>query len=166
MNLLWVLANLLIVLAAITVGYERKQNRRAPRIPAQLAVSVTDPLRQKCYAATTVDLSKGGASLRMSEPLPADLEVVNVEYSNPHDKITMNVPAQIINQQGTFVRLEWRNRTIQDETSIVEMIFGRSDAWSHWSDYSKDKPLHSLNLLARGIINFMLIVVLRRRPIG
>lgn len=166
MNLLWVLANLLIVLAAITVGYERKQNRRAPRIPAQLAVSVTDPLCQKCYAATTVDLSKGGASLRMSEPLPADLEVVNVEYSNPHDKITMNVPAQIINQQGTFVRLEWRNRTIQDETSIVEMIFGRSDAWSHWSDYSKDKPLHSLNLLARGIINFMLIVVLRRRPIG
>lgn len=166
MNLLWVLANLLIVLAAITVGYERKQNRRAPRIPARLPVTVIDPDKQTRHAATTVDLSKGGVSLRMCEPLPAGLETVHVEYINVHDKIKMNVPAQIINQQDTFVRLEWRNSTLADETGIVEMIFGRSDAWSHWSDYSYDKPLHSLNLLARGIINFMLVVVLRRRPLS
>ena len=166
MNLLWVLANLLIVLAAITVGYERKQHRRTPRISAQLPVSMIDPVQQKRYAATTVDLSKGGLSLRTTEPVPAELESVSVEYINPGDKITMNVPAQIINRQDTFVRLEWRNSTLRDEMGIVEMIFGRSDAWSHWSDYSNDKPLHSLSLLARGIINFMLVVVLRRRSLG
>ena len=166
MNLLWVLANLLIVLAAITVGYERKQNRRAPRIPAQLAVTVIDPAAQQRYTATTVDLSKGGVSLRMSDPLPAGLQTVHVEYVNLHDKIRMNVPAQIINQQGTFARLEWRNSTLGDETGIVEMIFGRSDAWSHWSDYSQDKPLHSFNLLARGIINFLLVAVFRRHPLN
>ncbi|MFT8675030.1 MAG: UDP-forming cellulose synthase catalytic subunit [Acetobacter sp.] len=165
MNLMWVSANLLIVLAAITVGYERKQIRRAPRIPAQLAVTVLAPGQPQRYEARTLDLSKGGLSLQMLQPLPPGLETVNVEYVNNADKITANVPAHIINQQDNIVRLEWRSRNIRDETDIVEMIFGRSDAWSHWSDYSNDKPLHSLNLLARGIVNFMFVVVLRRRPL-
>ncbi|MBX0345075.1 UDP-forming cellulose synthase catalytic subunit [Acetobacter sp. TBRC 12305] len=165
MNLLWVLANLLIVLAAITVGYERKQIRRAPRIPAQLSVNVLAPDGAQRYAGQTLDLSKGGLSLRMQDPLPAGLQTVHVEYVNQKDKIITNVPASIINQQDNIVRLEWRSRDIRDETEIVEMIFGRSDAWSHWSDYSNDKPLHSLNLLARGIANFIVVVVLRRRPL-
>ncbi|MFT9258263.1 MAG: UDP-forming cellulose synthase catalytic subunit [Acetobacter sp.] len=162
LNLAWVSANLLIVLAAITVGYERKQVRRAPRIPAQLAVTVLSPEQNHRYAAKTLDLSKGGLSLKMLKPLPPGLETVNVEYLNPRDKIAANVPAHIINQQDDIVRLEWRSRNIQDETNIVEMIFGRSDAWSHWSDYSADKPLHSLNLIARGIMNFGFMILKRR----
>ncbi|MFT8369037.1 UDP-forming cellulose synthase catalytic subunit [Acetobacter papayae] len=164
MNLLWITGNLLIVLAAITVGYERKQVRRAPRISAQLDIVLRDSVGQQRYPAQTQDLSKGGLSVKMLGPLPADMQTVEVEYINTRDKITVRVPARIINQRDGLVRLEWMSRNTQDETAIIEMIFGRSDAWSHWSNYSNDKPFHSLTLLTRSVANLLMLIILRRNP--
>lgn len=162
MNLLWTTANLLIVLAAVTVGYERRQVRRAHRISAQLDIVLCDPQRGQRYPAQTQDLSKGGLSVTMRGPLPEGVQVVDVEYINKRDKITTRVPARIVNQRDTLVRLEWMGRDIQDETAIIEMIFGRSDAWSQWSNYSNDKPFHSLTILTRSIANLLMLVILRR----
>lgn len=163
MNLLWVLANLLVVMAAVSVGYERRQIRRAPRISARLPVTVVDPLSQQRFEAFTVDLSKGGLSLQVTGLLPDDLKEIMVVYQNPEDKISSSIPALVVNRHDHIVRLSWKARNIDDERDIVEMIFGRSDTWMHWGNYSSDKPLHSLFLLARSIINFMRIVVLRQR---
>lgn len=162
MNLLWTTANLLIVLAAVTVGYERRQVRRAPRISAQLDIVLRDPEQGKRYPAQTQDLSKGGLSVTMLGPLPQGVQVVEVEYINKRDKITTCVPARIVNQRDVLVRLEWMSRDTQDETAIIEMIFGRSDAWSQWSNYSNDKPFHSLTILTRSIANLLMLVILRR----
>lgn len=164
MNLLWTSANLLIVLAAITVGYERKQVRRAPRIAAQLDIVLYDPEGKQRYPAQTQDLSKGGLSVKAIAPLPADLKLVEVHYTNRRDKISLNVPARIINLRDGLVRLEWACRDTQDETAIIEMIFGRSDAWLHWGNYSNDKPLQSLSMLTRNVANLLMIIVLRRTP--
>ena len=92
------------------------------------------------------------------------MQTVEVEYINTRDKITVRVPARIINQRDGLVRLEWMSRNTQDETAIIEMIFGRSDAWSHWSNYSNDKPFHSLTLLTRSVANLLMLIILRRNP--
>jgi cellulose synthase (UDP-forming) len=162
MNLLWTTANFLIVLAAVTVGYERRQVRRAPRISAQLDIVLHDSERGQRYPAQTQDISKGGLSVTMPGSLPEGVQVVDVEYINKRDKITTRVPARIVNQQDALVRLEWMGRDTQDETAIIEMIFGRSDAWSQWSNYSNDKPFHSLTILTRSITNLLMLVILRR----
>ncbi|MFT9207216.1 UDP-forming cellulose synthase catalytic subunit [Acetobacter orientalis] len=162
MNLLWVLANLLVVMAAVSVGYERRQIRRTPRISARLPVTVVDPVNHQRFEAVTVDLSKGGLSLQVSGNLPDELKEIVVEYQNSEDKIFSSIPAVIVNRHGHIVRLSWQARSIQEECDIIEMIFGRSDTWLHWGNYSSDKPLHSLLLLARSIVNFIRIVVLRQ----
>lgn len=163
MNLLWVVANLLVVMAAVSVGYERKQIRRTPRISARLPVKIMDPVNHKLFDAVTVDLSKGGLSLQASEVLPNDLQEILVVYENHDDKISSSIPAVIVNRHDRILRLAWKARNINEERDIVEMIFGRSDTWLHWGNYSSDKPLHSLFLLARSIMNFLRIVMLRRR---
>ena len=162
MNLLWVLANLLVVMAAVSVGYERRQIRRTPRISARLPVTVVDPVNHQRFEAVTVDLSKGGLSLQVSGNLPDELKEIMVEYQNSEDKIFSSIPAVIVNRHGHIVRLSWQARSIQEECDIIEMIFGRSDTWLHWGNYSSDKPLHSLLFLARSIVNFIRIVVLRQ----
>lgn len=165
MSVVWAIVNAVVVMGAIAVGYERRQIRRAHRLPAQLdvTVTVTDGETQTSYPGQTIDISKGGLSVRTAQPVTAPSTMIMVTYVNERDGIRVEVPACIMGQQNTVLRLEWRSRNLQDEAAIVGMVFGRSDTWLYWDDFRSDKPWRSLLLLLRSNLAFMVSVLVRGR---
>ena len=70
-NLFWAAANLVAILAALLVGWERPQRRTDERIRTRVTVRLAG------VAAETVDLSTSGACVRLATeaPLPSPLEL-------------------------------------------------------------------------------------------
>ena len=70
-NLTWATFNLIVMLAVLSVGRERRQVRSTVRVEAELPATIFFPDGRQT-GAWTLNLSKGGGAFRLEDPSLAD----------------------------------------------------------------------------------------------
>ncbi|ARW16434.1 UDP-forming cellulose synthase catalytic subunit [Komagataeibacter europaeus] len=151
LNTLWITISLIVVLASIAVGRETRQIRHKPRVRVKLPVEVCFA-DGASYHAHTTDISLGGAGVTLNLPMQLETPMdIVLQYSKPDDGIRVAVPATILGQRGSWLHLQWKNETLEQERQIVSFVFGRSDAWHNWADFKDDRPLNSIYQVIKSI---------------
>ncbi|GBQ13668.1 cellulose synthase catalytic subunit (UDP-forming) [Komagataeibacter rhaeticus] len=152
LNTLWITVSLIVVLASIAVGRETRQIRHKPRVRVKLPVEVCFA-DGRVFQAHTTDISLGGAGVTMHLPEQIETPVdITLRYSKPDDGIDIAVPARILGQQrGSWLHLQWKLDTLEEEREVVSLVFGRSDAWHNWADFKDDRPLNSIYQVIKSI---------------
>ena len=142
LNAIWAFLSLLIVMAALAVGRETRQVRSRTRIAATVPITVSgsDGLMA---SGQTSDLSQNGASVVLDDAgtLSTDAEVDVTFHLAAGD---LSVPAYVMGRDDRGVQLRWEPRTLEEESRVVQAVFGRADAWIGWSAQPLDQPLVSL----------------------
>ncbi|XQZ99492.1 PilZ domain-containing protein [Komagataeibacter rhaeticus] len=106
----------------------------------------------RSFAGHTRDISLGGLGVDLH--WPADVarpDRVMMEYVNERDGIHATVPATVLALDERSMRLQWERRDLEDESQIVDMVFGRNDAWANWADFKDDRPLNSIYQVIKSI---------------
>ncbi len=142
LNSVWVCFSLLIVMGALAVGRETRQIRHSARVRARVPVTVLLP-DGRALQGMSHDLSLGGGALLVDrvEDVPPDTSV-DLEFAVGAERLL--VPARLLRWEGPFLRIAWRKDTIEAETRVMQLVFGRPDAWLDWDQFPDDKPLASL----------------------
>ena len=142
LNSVWVGFSLLIVMGALAVGRETRQVRRNARVRARMPVTVLLPDGRAAQGSSN-NLSLGGAALivEQMEGVPADTKVM-LEFSLGAERLI--VPALTQRWTERYLQVAWRLDSIEAESRVVQLVFGRADAWLDWDRFPTDRPLASL----------------------
>ena len=142
LNSVWVIISLLTVLAAIAVGLEQRQPRLFARIQARLPVILRLP-DGRVLSGNTRDISLSGCSLFSTEAgaLAPEADIA-VQFGDDDEEII--VPGKVLRWKQNSLQVLWEPQTLDQESKLVQAVFGRADAWADWNDYPNDRPLHSL----------------------
>ncbi len=142
LNSVWVSFSLLIVLGALAVGRETRQVRRNARVRARVPVTVLLADGRAAHG-TSNNLSLGGAGLIVEqlEGVPPDTPV-ELEFMLGTERLL--VPALIQRWSSRYLQVGWRLDSIEAESRVVQLVFGRADAWLDWDRFPPDRPLASL----------------------
>jgi cellulose synthase (UDP-forming) len=149
LNSLWVVLSLVTVLGAIAVGKEKQQPRRRPRLLAQVPAIVILPNGTE-IRGTTHDLSRGGISVYLDQPVPAAARS-KMRTILPVGGSQVSITSRLLWSRPDGDRIlsaiGFQPANITEETAIIRAVFGRADAWLDWNDYAPDKPFGSLKAL-------------------
>lgn len=128
LNVAWASFNVMLMLAAIAVGWERRQQRENVRVPATLPVNVYFD-DGRVIAAETRELSMGGMSLNVPDGVSAPSGgVTDVELPLPRGSAFF--PVRLVTDKGRVWCLQIRGELpIQQRRDLVKIIMGRADAW-------------------------------------
>ena len=142
LNTIWGTVSLLIVMAALAVGRETRQLRSRARVRAAVPVSIYLP-DGRAIPGITQDLSQGGSSVVSERPQGVtDGSMVQFEFLIGAEAVV--IPARLIRWTERSLQVSWEPANISDEAAVVQVVFGRADAWTDWSAYPIDRPLTSL----------------------
>ena len=142
LNTIWGVFSLLTVMAALAVGRETRQVRSRARVRATVPVSVYLP-DGRAVAGITQDLSQGGSSVVADRPPGVtDGSIVQFEFIIGGEPVV--VPARLLRWDQRFMQVSFQPANVADEAAIVQVVFGRADAWTDWSAYPVDRPMASL----------------------
>ena len=142
LNTIWGFFSLLTVMAALAVGRETRQMRTRARVRATVPVSIYLP-DGRAVAGITQDLSQGGSSVVADRPMGVtDGALVQFEFIIGGEPVV--VPARLLRWDQRFMQVSFQPASVADEAAIVQVVFGRADAWTDWSAYPVDRPVASL----------------------
>ena len=142
LNTIWGSFSLLTVMAALAVGRETRQMRTRARVRATVPVSILLP-DGRAVSGITQDLSQGGSSVVAERPLGVtDGALVQFEFIIGGEPVL--IPARLLRWEQRFLQVSFQPASVADEAAIVQVVFGRADAWTDWSAYPVDRPLASL----------------------
>jgi len=140
LNTVWAGFSLLIVLAALAVGRETRQVLRHPPIAAAIPVRVVLP-GGGSVGGVTRELSQDGATIVVPRPDTTGEEVA-VEFDLGEAVVTL--AARATRWDDRALTVAWRPATVFEEAQVIDVVFGRADAWSDWANYPADRPLVSV----------------------
>ncbi len=142
LNTVWGSVSLLVVMAALAVGRETRQMRSRARVRATIPVSIFLP-DGRAISGITQDLSQGGSSVVAERPQGVtDGAMVQFEFIIGGEAVL--VPARLLRWEQRYLQASFQPASVEDEAAIVQVVFGRADAWTDWSAYPIDRPLASL----------------------
>ena len=142
LNTIWGSFSLLTVMAALAVGRETRQVRSRARVRATVPVNVYLP-DGRAVSGITQDLSQGGSSVVAERPFGVtDGSLVQFEFIIGGEPVV--VPARLLRWDQRFMQVSFQPANVADEAAIVQVVFGRADAWTDWSAYPVDRPMSSL----------------------
>lgn len=142
LNTIWASISLLVVTAALAVGRETRQIRSRARVRAAVPVAVYLP-DGRAISGVTQDLSQGGSAVISERPLGVtDGCLVQFEFIIGGEPVV--VPARVVRWEQRNLQASFQPESIADEAAIVQVVFGRADAWTDWAAYPVDRPLVSL----------------------
>jgi cellulose synthase (UDP-forming) len=142
LNTIWASLSLIVVLAALAVGRETRQIRSRARMTATVPVNL-HLADGRVLPATTRDLSQGGGSLASPRPTGfVDGSDIDIEFEL--GDAPLMVPARVLRWEQQFMQVRWQPTTIEEESRVVQAVFGRADAWIDWAAYPVDRPIASL----------------------
>ncbi len=142
LNTIWGSISLLTVMAALAVGRETRQIRSYARVRATVPVAIYLP-DGRAVSGITQDLSQGGGSVVADRPLGVtDGSLVQFEFIIGGEPVV--VPARLLRWDQRFMQVSFQPANVADEAAIVQVVFGRADAWTDWSAYPVDRPMASL----------------------
>ncbi len=142
LNTIWCGMCLIPVSASIAVGREREQSRVTARVDADVAVDLHLP-RGDVIQARSTNISLSGARLAIDRPLGlADGDPVTVVFHSCGDAIELR--ANVLHWEGADAFLNFNIETMEEQSRVARLFFGRPDAWLHWDHWPEDKPLRAL----------------------
>lgn len=136
LNMVWAAFSLVIVVAALAAG---RSPRADPPISAALPVRVIVP-DGRAVAGVTCDLSQRGATILASRPDGA-AEQVELAFDLGDGPVTL--ASRVTRWDDRSLTVEWHPATLDEEALVIDVVFGRADAWSGWAAYPADRPLMS-----------------------
>lgn len=154
MNVAWSLFNGLILTAAIAAARETRQIRKTIRLPIRLPVTVFTA-NGHAFCAQTLNLSTGGAMIRLPEGMTAEVE--NIEALElPVGDRTEVFPAKGIALEGDMLRTSFEEMPVDLYRMLVGVVFGRADAWVVRRPPPSDKPSTALMSLMQATIGLFI----------
>jgi cellulose synthase (UDP-forming) len=156
LNTIWCGMCLIPVSASIAVGGEREQSRVWARTQANVPAELVLPDGAR-IAAHTSDLSLSGARMQIAQPLGTGAGDTVVAAFTVCDEV-VEVPSTVLHWEGDTAFLHFHSANLQELSAITRVFFGRPDAWLHWDDWRRDRPLRSLG----EVVLSTLIAVFRR----
>jgi cellulose synthase (UDP-forming) len=148
MNLFWIFFNITILGVATAVAYEAQQRRNTVRITTSVPaiIRLSDGTE---IPGESVDLSAGGAAVRLSEPLTANRgEAVRLMF--PLRTGEAHLPATVVSRDGRVVRLQYDPLSISEQEMLAMVLYSRADNWLGWGEAREaDQPLRSLWIIMR-----------------
>jgi cellulose synthase (UDP-forming) len=148
MNVAWVLFNMMILGVASAVAYEQKQRRETVRIAAKIPVR-TDLPDGRRINGMSVDMSVGGASIRLSENVPFAVGDT-FKLAFPEQAGDAEIGAKVVGIVGKELRLSFALPTIAEQDTLTRALYSRADAWLTLIENKEvDRPLVSLGRIMR-----------------
>ena len=148
MNLVWVLFNIVVLGVAAAVAHEQKQRRETVRIEARIPIRIDLPDGRK-LDGMTVDMSVGGASIRLSEPALFSIGD-SFRLAFPEQAGSAEIGATVVGMSGTEIRLSFPLHTIAEQETLTRALYSRADAWISNIQFKEvDRPLVSLGRVVR-----------------
>jgi cellulose synthase (UDP-forming) len=142
----WCTFSLFTLGAVLAVACESRQVRRMHRLPVKLGAALRTASGH-VDATQTRDLSLGGAALAWSAPLAVD-ERAELGLFLGYDECWF--PARVVACGGGRLQLAFEPLTLRQESELVQLLFGRPDAWIDWDrGRPEDRPFASLQTLVR-----------------
>ena len=142
LNTAWALFSLVILLAAVSVARETRQAREFIRIQSQVPVTIYVQ-DGHVFDATTIDLSMGGAAIRLPQDISLrDRTVTHISLPMGDEKLTLPVDTIRIEHGEAFLRFQPLDMTLSRH--LVRAILGRADAWEPVAPQQPVSGLRSL----------------------
>jgi cellulose synthase (UDP-forming) len=143
MNVLWCGFNVIILGVCTAVAREMQQRRANVRIGVVTPLMLKTP-DGKIFSGETVDLSSGGAGIRLNKPAGIRIDL-RVSLSFPNPATTTELPATVVSVDGPIVRVAFRDLTIAEQEVITIVLYSRADSWLGWGEaHENDNVLRSL----------------------
>lgn len=147
-NVTWAGYNLVLLAGCIACACERPQTRAGHRVAAQLPAMLRmgDGRTARCE---TRDLGRDGAAVQVGASIQVRarervwLSIFSFADERP-------LPAEVVEQDGDAVRVQFLTLSLEEERALVQAIFSRADAWLGWTDgHQRDRPLVTLGRIAK-----------------
>jgi cellulose synthase (UDP-forming) len=147
-NMAWTFGSVVVLGAALAIAWETKQMRRTHRVPARVRAMVESSAGHTVTGETR-DLSLGGASLSLDGELPIETgDACTISLFEAGREHAMH--ARVAAIEPRLLRLQFDDLSLREEGQLVQVIFGRPDAWLDWeADRHPDKPLASFRNILR-----------------
>ncbi|MGH8446942.1 MAG: PilZ domain-containing protein, partial [Solimonas sp.] len=148
LNIAWTTYNLMITGGALAVASEKRQVREAVRVRTRLEAAVRLSPDSDAYLTDTLDVSYSGIAVQ----LPAGLSLaagqqIQVLLAPQRNDVWLDVEIKRVGHGVIAVHI--LPMSIPQETSLVQALFGRADAWMQWRErQSHDRPLRALAAVA------------------
>ena len=143
MNVLWCCFNVVILGVCTAVARELQQRRASVRINVMTPLAVKLP-DGRSIAGVSIDLSNGGAGIRLSEAFHVAPESA-VRLAFPLPSIATDVPATVVSLEGSALRVRFENLTIAEQEALALALYSRADSWLGWGEAREsDNVLRSL----------------------
>jgi len=127
MNLAWSIFSLMILVSAVLVAHETKQQRHAVRVEAALPVTLYFE-SGALVDAETEDASIGGLAVRIPKDLDmTDKVVTDVAIRTAGENLVL--PVKVAGVGQGVVRLRFTDLTFEQRRNLSVAVFSRSDAW-------------------------------------
>lgn len=143
MNVIWTLFNTLILGVACGVAWESQQRRQTVRVTMQVPARV-EMEDGTILEGVTADVSSGGVMLQMMDEnavVPGSSACILFPVLDGE----AGIPATILRVNGTELRAQFDNLTIQEEEALTQVLYSRADTWLGWGESrDPDRPLRSL----------------------
>lgn len=132
----WNIFNMIVVLAALGVVFERRQRRSAARMPRSLPVELAfGPHR---VAATVTDLSSGGAQIALADDatvhgkLQSPGFVLHAQVEGGTEPVTLpgEVRHAVVADDKIVLGVRFTPETDAERAAVVRLCFGASEPWS------------------------------------
>ena len=166
MNVIWCLFNVVILGVCTAVARELMQRRGAVRINVVTPLLVKLP-GNKTISSETVDMSNGGAGIRLSEPLQGELPS-EVRLVFPLPSVRTDLRATVVSLQDSVMRVNFENLSIAEQEVLTIALYSRADSWLGFGESrNTDRVLHSLGRIfqisMRGLRDTFLSIVRDKR---
>lgn len=154
-NIAWAAISLVFIGVALAVGREAAEYRSSPRIDTSLP-AVVQTASGHSYPATTLNISTGGAALRVEEPVPAG----SAADDGGHGPLVVELPcgsrfaaleADVLHWQDGVLRIRWAGQDVRQAGDLVRATLGRDGAWAAWGGLHQPSFLGSIKAIFKSI---------------
>ncbi len=143
MNVAWCCFNIMILGVCTAVARELRQRRATVRVRVMTPLAVKLP-DGRSIAAETVDMSNGGAGIRLGEALAGDLPQ-QVSLAFPLPAVNTELPASVVSLEDSVLRVRFENLTIAEQEVLTIALYSRADSWLNWGESREpDRVMRSL----------------------
>ncbi len=143
MNVLWCCFNVIILGVCTAVAREMRQLRTAVRIDMVTPVMAKLP-DGRLIECETIDMSSGGASIRLAEPVETIPEA-EMRLAFPLPAVSTDLRATVVASEGAVLRVRFDNLSIAEQEVLTMVLYSRADSWLGWGEAREsDNVLRSL----------------------
>lgn len=151
-NTMWSIFNLVLLIAALLVGFEQPQVRSAHRLQRRLPILITS--NSQTIMGKTVNISETGALISL-ETWPNLLEEVEVEVMGDYTA-SASLTAQIvrvspINDTETLLAVDFVKLNNAQRDALTLVLYSDVQEWYSQKGQYVDRPIASLGFLATSL---------------